>query len=419
MTDLKYILRKTGLFSSRSELIAMRDIPEHGVKEGDIGGTVDKHVKLSHGGSCWIGHGAYVAGNVSILENAYIGDTARVISEDNTRVVIKGQARIFGNAYLKSNALFRADGHRITMICGNAQIYGSVFLDTVEEVSGSARVFGSAKVRPWASITDTSEVSGKAEIHSNVAISGASVITDNVVVEFGSVVKDSHLTGSLKIEMNQTIVNGESVSSMTAAPASLITPANTDAIIEHAVTTENLRKVLEHYPEAIKKSLFGKVKFSSQKSSAYNDALLTFQEVMDSMASYETDIAKIIQYPVMTDRTDPYTRAMVSASNKAKRYFHDPESSAFQEAVIALEEAFLAAESNARKLAATMLSDTAKKQAEKAKDLLALASNESSSEQEKKVAFIQGFKQLEGVIDVPDAAKDTFRVKIGLQEIEA
>lgn len=48
-----------------------------------------------------------------------------------------------------------------------------------------------------------------------------------------------------------------------------------------------------------------------------------------------------------------------------------------------------------------------------------MAQHEGSNEHEKKVAFIQGFKQLEGIITVPEEAKDAFRVLVGLKEIEA
>ena len=418
MTELKYILRKTGFFSAHSELIAMRDIPEHGVTEGDLGGTVDKHVKLSHEGSCWIGKGAYVAGTVYIAGDAYIGDNAKVISQDNARIVIKGNARITQEAYIKHSILFRADANRLTTICGNAEVFGTAHLDSVAEVSGNSKVFGGARVGDWVSITGNSEISGNAYLQEKVSVSGDSIVTDNVSIGFRSIIKDSHLSGSVSIESDKTIINGELISEITAP--TFITPRNTDAIIKTSLTKENLIKVLDQYPSEIKDALFGKQNSNSREISPQaKDSLLTFNEIMESIASYETDITKIIQYPVMTDRKDAYTRAMVSACNKAKRYLSEPESKEFQDAVADLEEAFLTAESNARQLAATLLSDADRKRTEKAKDLFRVAANEASSEHEKKAAFIQGFKQLEGVIAVPDVAVDTFRVKVGLKEIES
>lgn len=79
----------------------------------------------------------------------------------------------------------------------------------------------------------------------------------------------------------------------------------------------------------------------------------------------------------------------------------------------------MAAESNAMKLSSSLLSGEELKKMDKAKDLLAIASNEASTEHEKKVSFQQAFKQLEGIIVVPEMAVDTFRAKIGLKEIEA
>jgi carbonic anhydrase/acetyltransferase-like protein (isoleucine patch superfamily) len=415
MTDLKYILRKTGFFSSHSELIAMRDIPEHGVKEGDLGGTVDKHVKLSQKGSCWIGKGAYVSGNVSITEDAYIGDNAKIISQDNARILIKGHARITQEAYVRTAVIFKADANRFTTICGNAEIFGNASLESVAEVSGSSKIFGSARLSSWVSITDNSEVSGNASIRDNVFVSGDSVITDNVYINSGSIIKDSHLSGSVSIERDKTISHGEAISKI-AAPASSMELKNMTAT---SLSAEEVKDTPGKFASKWKESLFGKQESSEGELSLQaQDRLLTFNEIVESFASYETDITKIIQYPVMTDRKDPYTRAMVSAYNKAKRYLREPESKVFQDAVADLEEAFLTAESNARQLAATLLSDADKKRTEKAKDLFRVAANEASSEQEKKAAFVQGFKQLEGVLAVPEIAVDTFRVKIGLKEIE-
>ncbi|HSN50323.1 MAG TPA: hypothetical protein VLR52_03750, partial [Bacteroidales bacterium] len=154
-------------------------------------------------------------------------------------------------------------------------------------------------------------------------------------------------------------------------------------------------------------------------SEGAQDALDLFDEVKSKIESYESDIVKIIKYPTMTDRTDSLTREMVRFFNLATRYLSRPESEKFMDAVAALEDAFLAAESNALKIASSLLSESDKKKMELAKDLLAIASNEVSSENEKKVSFKQAFKQLEGVLVVPDSAVDAFRIKVGLKELEA
>lgn len=75
-------------------------------------------------------------------------------------------------------------------------------------------------------------------------------------------------------------------------------------------------------------------------------------------------------------------------------------------------------DSFALKTASTMLSATDKKKVDKVDDLLAIASNDASTEHEKKIAFQQAFKHLEGIIVVPEVAVETFKVKIGLKELE-
>lgn len=51
---------------------ALQDIPEHGVKKGDIGGYVSNRDTLSHEGSCWVDYGAQVIGHVTIKDDVYM-----------------------------------------------------------------------------------------------------------------------------------------------------------------------------------------------------------------------------------------------------------------------------------------------------------------------------------------------------------
>lgn len=54
-----------------NQIRALRDIPRHGVKMGDVGGYIFSEENLSHEGDCWLGHGvirerAKVSGDVLI-----------------------------------------------------------------------------------------------------------------------------------------------------------------------------------------------------------------------------------------------------------------------------------------------------------------------------------------------------------------
>ena len=54
------------------QIQALRDIPTHGVKTGDMGGWIEKEDNLEHDGNAW------VYGNASVYGNARVGGDAMV-----------------------------------------------------------------------------------------------------------------------------------------------------------------------------------------------------------------------------------------------------------------------------------------------------------------------------------------------------
>lgn len=401
MTELKYkkklvgiksIHRNPGWVFNRTlyRLQALRDIPEHGVKTGDWGGYVTKNVSLSHEGSCWIGGEAQVLGSVVVSDSAYIGDMAVVHSHDRkTRLTVKEDAKIFGNSNVSAYTEYQKSPG-IVVVAGKAQIFGSATVFNTRLVQGNAKVYGSCTVRNTSLVTDNAEIFGRAFTGAGCQILGSSKIDGTAVVNLNAVIENTNISKNARIE-SQYFVNGE---------------------ISKNVISSSISKT-EQVPSVEKQET------AVIHAATSNKALDAYHEALRNISSYETDIVNIIKYPVMTDRTNPFTREMVMAVNNANRYMDAPDSKDFKEAVFLLENAFLAAESNARKVASTLLSEEEKKKTERAKDMFRIASNEVSSDQEKKVAFKQGFRQLEGIIDIPDIAVDTFRIKIGLKELES
>lgn len=107
MYNIKYTLVPGSEISTRNgatlhRIRALRDIPLHGVKAGDLGGYVESESNLSCFGDCWIDglacvwDGAIVmddalmsgnataCGNVVISQNAHVGD--RVSLERDAQV---------------------------------------------------------------------------------------------------------------------------------------------------------------------------------------------------------------------------------------------------------------------------------------------------------------------------------------------
>lgn len=356
-------------------LRALRDIPEHGVKKGDWGGYVQEAESLSHRGSCWVADQAQVIYNVRITGDALIADHAVVDGEPGYMITVCDDVRILGNAQILARV-------------------GKETSDDIRELSCFNENFVAKDLAYICNLTlgtGDAVVGGHADIRGTREISGTSVVVDRAKVKRGAVIEGNSTVGGDAVVEENELVSG----------------------IELGITADDgNRKIMKD--KAPKKAEVAAV---TSKASVPT-AVTIFDEIMSSIASYQEDIVKIIKYPVMTDRTDAHTRAMAKAMNHAERLSGMPDSKDFQAAVESLEDAFLAAESNAIKIASTVLTEAERKKVERAKDLLEVASNEASTEHEKKVAFTQGFRNLEGVLTVPEKAVDAFRVKVGLKEIE-
>lgn len=360
---------------------ALRDIPRYGVKKGDVGGYVLNSSTLSHFGDCWIGGHAQVLENAFVTGDAYVGDNAIVDGQDQMKITVFDNAKIIDNAAV---TIWILDGTKTgsSSIYGNFEASGNARIINLDKGFGNAKVYGDALVRLAEEISGSSEVYGNTQVLKDVRILGKSKIYDYAIINKECLVIDSIISGHTKTEKQKTY---------------------TDMYLPARKSDE----ILSSKPPVAK----GEV-------SVVHDVVEEYNEVIAGIDSYEKDIVKLIKYPVMTDSTDPYTLNMVLARKKAKRLSKNPQSKEFAEAVADLEAKFTIAESNALKLASTKLTEVEQKKTEKAKDLLAIAANESSSENEKVVSFKQAFKQLEGVISVPEVAVDAFRIKIGVKELE-
>ena len=88
----------TNIFGKK--LFRIKALVEFGnVKEGDLGGFVEKESNIDDDGNAW------VSGNAQVFGNAKISGNAQVF----------GDAQVFGNAWVYGNA----------WVSGNAQVYGN------------------------------------------------------------------------------------------------------------------------------------------------------------------------------------------------------------------------------------------------------------------------------------------------------
>lgn len=356
------------------QLKALRDIPLYNVKKGDLGGFVYDASTLSHEGACWVGGQAQAIYNVRISGNALIDGNAAVDGEDECPIFIKDDVHITDHAQVVARKKKVKDMHTCVgfTVEHDVEIKDYAFVRNLVLAADNAVIEGKVRVLEAEEISGNSIISGRAEIKNGAMVVGDSIVGDYEVVDGKIIVRDR-------------------------------------CLLENTVNKKHLGVAVESENTDKQKD---------KEVPAGPTAITVFNDVMVSINSYQEDIVKIIKYPVMTDRTDAYTLKMAKALNHAKRLVSTPDSVEFKDAVAALEDAFLEAESNAIKLSATTLSEADRKKVALAKDLLRVASDEASAENEKKMAFQRGFKTLEGVLTVPEAAVDAFRIKVGLKEIE-
>jgi carbonic anhydrase/acetyltransferase-like protein (isoleucine patch superfamily) len=182
--DLKITFNEVTLY----RIEALRDIPTHDIKTGDIGGYVEKEENLSD--NAWVFDDAKVFGNAMVFGNAAVSG----------RSLVYGCARIFGRSVVCGNSF----------ICGDARIYGhSKVYDNAQvtgksqvsdhasvfefgRVIGAAQVYGNARVFGDALVCDYSHVFGDAEVSNNGHVSGRSVVSGG---EIKSPMDSRNITG--------------------------------------------------------------------------------------------------------------------------------------------------------------------------------------------------------------------------------
>ena len=94
------------------------------VKEGELGGYVEKEENLSNDGDAWVSGNAMVYGDARVFGNAWVSGNA----------MVAGNAMVYGNAMVSGDA----------WVSGNAMVYGNAMVSGDAEVYGDAEVFGDA-----------------------------------------------------------------------------------------------------------------------------------------------------------------------------------------------------------------------------------------------------------------------------------
>lgn len=407
-------------------VIALRDIPRHGISAGQVGGYVESELNLSPEGDAWVGDNACIVGKARAKDNALVAGSALVegtAEESTLHSWIGGSAQVKDNAHVVGEEFIISD---------NSQILDSAYVED-SYLSENAIVSGKS-ILCDANITDEAMVKGKAEVRDSTlrdnaivkdeaylvdsVVSGSSTIGGKSRVESSKIRENTHISGNVKIKEN-SICEGNNVLS-----GDLVIPPNY-YVVNKTITGSNTSFMGILSSDSLPIDTAQNTEGAAQLSASLTEhaAATEFVSLVESIEaeykSYSTDIVKLIKYPLMADPSVPETQDFLFLLRKAKRLFDSKDKDAQQDIAEKLERAFMVTEAKALKVSSSIYSDEERKKTEDAKTFIARACDENSTIAEKKISFRSTMKALEGVVPLPEDAIDAYREKVGLLEIEA
>lgn len=184
---------------------ALKDIPIHGVKIGDLGGYIESPFNLSQEGSCWVTDNAKVSELSQVKDSALIKNDASIENSS----IIKGRAIISDKAHVV-NSVIGGD----VRVGGTTTIINSSFKDKAEAFGETndnrpliieTQVSNNAKILDRAMVTD-STICGNAIIKDEATVSHLTNISQNVCISDKAIVESSKLSGSVSIRDSATVV---------------------------------------------------------------------------------------------------------------------------------------------------------------------------------------------------------------------
>lgn len=114
------------------QIRALINIPQRGVRAGDLGGYIESEANLSHEGFCWVQNGAVVCDHASVSQNALISGSAIVTDSAH----VSGWALVAGRSIISGSA----------KVTDDAVVSGEVEMTSDAVVSGYGRVKGKCRL---------------------------------------------------------------------------------------------------------------------------------------------------------------------------------------------------------------------------------------------------------------------------------
>lgn len=191
--EFKYLTRYVKLKRIR----AIMDIPEHGVKAGDVGGWIQKVGNLSRFGTCWVKDDAVVYGNAKVLDSSLIEGNAQVFGSSE----IHGSSQISGDADISDKTIVKNSqiGGK-AVVCGDVSIQDSIIMDDVSIVAKFSKKIN----------VENSKILERVSLLDGVSVCNSSIDGIEVRISNNARIEKSHITGKdLFISNNVVIKNSQ------------------------------------------------------------------------------------------------------------------------------------------------------------------------------------------------------------------
>lgn len=158
---------------------ATKDLPDHDVRRGDLGGYVQNKSNLS--GEAWIYDEAKVYNKARVYDKAKI----------KNRAVVSDSARIYGEA----------------QVCADSQVYGHTKIYEKAIVAGTASICDYTRLCGSSIVGGSSQISGKAFVSGTAQILGLSRVSGKAVICGNAKVRDSSFVSKGKVSSERGICN--------------------------------------------------------------------------------------------------------------------------------------------------------------------------------------------------------------------
>jgi carbonic anhydrase/acetyltransferase-like protein (isoleucine patch superfamily) len=177
---------------------ALKDMPQHGVKAGDLGGFIQHRVNLVD--SAWVGGEAKVKGNATVSGYASMSGN----SEMTGYASMSGGAQLENYARLSDNAtlLDRAK------VGGSAWVFGNASMSGNSRMVGNARMFDNAKLSGDAEILEHGCVAGDVILSQGASIVGiADIRNQSEILVLGPAVSSGRYLTAYRTRSGLVLTN--------------------------------------------------------------------------------------------------------------------------------------------------------------------------------------------------------------------